>query len=1189
MISTAELADIEFTGLKLPHPYREFLGEIPADASMAVWGPPGCGKSTWAIDFALVLANMHGTGIYCSSEEGPGPSMQNKIKRLGAEHDNLLVDDYDGFDNLKAKLEFSDSKFVVIDSISKSHIKVSDFQKFLDWCKANDIISVFILHTTKDGTYKGPTEYIHDPDIEIKVSQEGIARTDNKNRYQETPREMEIIFDRSEDRDNPGSEEEIFNFLPYIENPNEELRENKSVSPDEIYQMVTDMIINTIEKKGHLPWQQQWEESGLANGKVATNFVSKKPYKGINYFMLNFEQVEVDGELTVRMKDFDNPYFLTFNQVDDLGGKIKKGSTGYRVMYFTRLYKFTQTDPVELEYGTYDLDKMIQWLKDHRDDLHSRHDGRTAEDIARGSFMPILKYYVVFNGEDIEGIDFGEMPKNENAGKPESEKIKITESIYKHYPTAPPVQHKTQRAYYLPSADHINMPEFETFSEPQHYYTTLFHEAVHSTGHNSRLDRNMKGNKGGREYAKEELIAEMGAVYLCAESGILFKTIDNSASYLNSWNKRLVKNMKDDNRFFFRAASKAQAAVDYILDRDDDGVPAYRSDISLEDNDESYVSDTEGFINYRENRIQQIKDMEDPEQRLQAAEELRDEQREFLASKQEEGNAPSLNEKEISQIIVAAKKEIASESEDSKENTDKKSDDKDEKFKASQFAEPINSGQQTFGNLKLSQSQKDSLFDYVIYKLFKYDGPADTFVAIESKIHNEDWGKDLDPDELTNTIRELVPYVRDRFFSSNLPYELNIPTKDNKWLLDDIFEINPPDRKAKGVRKIPDTPEEIAQSMKRLTSNDDLRPALQRVYFDAEKGNIVATDGHALLKIPHSGLKETRLVDVKGLGEREETKYRDYEAIFPKGLTKAFSRNIRDLLGTASYARRAVKFTTFARFSGIIVKDEKHYNIDTELIYQLLKTMQRNGVEEVEFHIDTTKSSTQNGTRAVLVKDAGDSGIEGLLMPIMTTAISPVNKRNKYVTSPYVVLSTDGSIERFERENPSQAKQGSFFAENKSDRSKTRINAGGNDLVYLGICERISIDARNGEHNMKGGFLMCSNMNQDRLFIIPTELVRKVEDQIHNLEAEKLFEQFHHYEADDIDYEIDWPEDESATKIGTAKRIFYASDKVMRDGDHKGKTNFYKHDFDQGKRPAKVMDNILVVENIKWNERGILN
>lgn len=371
-----------------------------------------------------------------------------------------------------------------------------------------------------------------------------------------------------------GKQDEwILDGLEYIR-PEDDNRENPAVSPDEIYQTITDKIINTIEKVGHLPWQKNWDDTGLFQGRVATNFKSKKPYRGINYFLLNFEQKVVDGKIIIAQKDFKNPYFLTFNQVEALKGTIRKGAKGQMIIYFTRLYKYQQADP-DLEFGTYDRKKMIDWLNRNKSSIALFKDGLTAAEIADQSLIPVLKYYRVFNGEDVTGIDFGKLPKNDVADFSPKQKIEVAELIYEHFPGAPPIQHERPGAFYSPVDDTINMPRPATFSETQYYYTTLFHEAVHSTGHRSRLDRDMTGREGSKKYAFEELIAEMGAVYLCAESGILFRTIDNSAKYLNSWNSNLVDIMSKDNRFFFRAASRAQAASDYILDRNEKGLPAY--------------------------------------------------------------------------------------------------------------------------------------------------------------------------------------------------------------------------------------------------------------------------------------------------------------------------------------------------------------------------------------------------------------------------------------------------------------------------------------------------------------------------------------------------------------------------------------------------------------------------------------
>lgn len=356
---------------------------------------------------------------------------------------------------------------------------------------------------------------------------------------------------------------------------------NKAVSPDEIYQYITDLVLNTIEKVGNLPWQTTWEKTGFSDGKQATNFESKKGYRGINFFLLNFEvKQDEDGQEYMEQINFENPYFLTFKQIEKFNGKLKKGSKGKRVVYFTKLYSHSevQGDGTKLEFSTYNKKKFIAWIEKHKNKLKIlTRSGWTVERLSN-SYIPILKYYNVFSAEDITGIDWGILPKNENATKSVKEKIEIAEAIIKSMPNPPKVDFGGNQPAYYPKMDNILIPAIDKFQSPQEYYSTYFHELIHSTGHRKRLSR--PGVTLGKltsklDYAKEELIAEMGAVFLCAESGILFHIIDNSAKYLKGWNSRLVKSMKEDNRFYFRAASASQGAVDYILDRDKNSVPKY--------------------------------------------------------------------------------------------------------------------------------------------------------------------------------------------------------------------------------------------------------------------------------------------------------------------------------------------------------------------------------------------------------------------------------------------------------------------------------------------------------------------------------------------------------------------------------------------------------------------------------------
>ena len=356
---------------------------------------------------------------------------------------------------------------------------------------------------------------------------------------------------------------------------------NKAVSPDDIYQYITDLMINTIKKVGNLPWQRSWKKTAFSDGDQAINFESKKGYRGINFFLLNFEvKTDEKGEKYLAPRNFENPYFLTFNQIEKFKGKLNKGAKGTRVVYFTQMYSHseTQDDGSKLEYFTYNKKKFLAWIIANQDKLKIlKRSGWTAERLAN-SYIPILKYYNVFSAEDITGIDWGQLPKNDNADKSDAEKIEIAEAILKAMPNPPKINFGGNQPAYYPGTDSILIPTIDKFNSEQEYYSTMYHELVHSTGHRKRLSR--PGITLGRlatklDYAKEELVAEMGAVFLCAESGILFFIIDNSATYLRGWNSRLVKSMEEDNRFYFRAASAAQAAADYMLDRDKNGIPAY--------------------------------------------------------------------------------------------------------------------------------------------------------------------------------------------------------------------------------------------------------------------------------------------------------------------------------------------------------------------------------------------------------------------------------------------------------------------------------------------------------------------------------------------------------------------------------------------------------------------------------------
>ena len=346
-----------------------------------------------------------------------------------------------------------------------------------------------------------------------------------------------------------GTEQRI--ILPTLEYISEEDVEGglNGVSPDDIYSYITDLIINTIEKVGHLPWQKDWVGSG--SDGAAKNYVSKKEYTGAN-FLLNFDiKFDKDGKGYLVPIKFIQPYYLTFNQIKETGASLKKDSKARRVIYYTMIFSF---DNGVLQFKTTDREKFTEFVKVN---------GLTKEDLREHlTKIPVIKYYNVFRADDCTGLKFPEATGNKNVNP-----IEQAQSLIDGYKDPPTYTFVGDRAYYQPSTDKLNMPNIKAFKKEASYYCTYFHELTHSSGAKKRLNRDMTGTFGSKPYAFEELIAELGAVFMCSESGILFQTKENSAKYLKNWNTVLVSELENDNRFFLKASAQSQKAVNYILGR----------------------------------------------------------------------------------------------------------------------------------------------------------------------------------------------------------------------------------------------------------------------------------------------------------------------------------------------------------------------------------------------------------------------------------------------------------------------------------------------------------------------------------------------------------------------------------------------------------------------------------------------
>lgn len=290
----------------------------------------------------------------------------------------------------------------------------------------------------------------------------------------------------------------------------------------DLYREVTDKIIALIEK-GVAPWRRTWSTYGLAR-----NYATGHIYTGINLILMNNTPHPI-------------PYFLTYKQIQEKGGKIRKGAKAEMVVYFNIYFKDGN-------------DKTI-----NREDARNR--SQNGEEI---QVLKFIKYYNVFNIADIEGINF-EIPEIEL--KP-NERIERCESIIEQMPNRPEFRNiNGNKAFYAPQLDFVNMPAIEQFDTAEDYYATFFHELIHSTGHASRLAREEVLNPhtfGSKPYSREELVAEMGASFLCSSVQIDYDTItENNAAYLAGW----LKVLQEDSKFIFKAAAEAQKAADYILNR----------------------------------------------------------------------------------------------------------------------------------------------------------------------------------------------------------------------------------------------------------------------------------------------------------------------------------------------------------------------------------------------------------------------------------------------------------------------------------------------------------------------------------------------------------------------------------------------------------------------------------------------
>jgi antirestriction protein ArdC len=280
----------------------------------------------------------------------------------------------------------------------------------------------------------------------------------------------------------------------------------------DIYERVTEVIVQAIEE-GAGTYKMPWRTSGgFPNSPV--NAVSKRPYRGVNILVL---------WATAQTKGYKCGTWATYRQWQELGAQVRKGEKSANVVF---------------------------WKFFDRDGETPDTDGENEKSARR---IPMARDYFVFNSEQVDGYVALDEQRT-----PRTERIESAEAFFQSLGID--VKPGGNRACYVPDTDSIHMPPFEAFKEALYFYSVLSHEATHWSGARHRLDRDLSGRFGSDAYAVEELVAELGSAFLCAELGLPTDPRQDHAPYIQSW----LKVLKNDKRAIFTATAKAQQAVDWM-------------------------------------------------------------------------------------------------------------------------------------------------------------------------------------------------------------------------------------------------------------------------------------------------------------------------------------------------------------------------------------------------------------------------------------------------------------------------------------------------------------------------------------------------------------------------------------------------------------------------------------------------
>ena len=348
---------------------------------------------------------------------------------------------------------------------------------------------------------------------------------------------------------------------------------NNRNSSEEKIQAIVDYLLESIEKN-----PQAWEQGWYTVGGIPFNAKTQKEYKGFNALYLSILQ---------SFKGYNDPRWLTFNQVKELGGYVKSGAKSSPIFF----------------YCPYDNKEKKEFDEKSLENLPAEE----RKEYIDKNVSYIKKFYQVFNAEQCTGLpEYVKSKMTEEDHAKQNEKI---EEIIAN--SAAPINYDGgNNAYYNSSKDSIHIPKIKDFKTMQDYYATALHEIAHSTGHSSRLDRDLSGGFGSEKYAVEELRAELASVFMQMEFGFTLegKHIQNHSAYLSSW----LKAIKEDKNIFFAAVKDAEKITNYVAENYVNKEQVGQAEQVVLNANNSFAQQVDDVLNGKDTTSTHLKIMETP-------------------------------------------------------------------------------------------------------------------------------------------------------------------------------------------------------------------------------------------------------------------------------------------------------------------------------------------------------------------------------------------------------------------------------------------------------------------------------------------------------------------------------------------------------------------------------------------------